>query len=375
MVKAIREKPEERCPKCRTRSRRETTRRRPHTQPDAEREEPAREEELHIPSPRRAIRRNRQPIQRVAHHAQPLPNERRAAGVVAVPQRELAALEDGLVRQHRVGPMADLHYHDIGAFELLRLRGGDAGNGRRLAINPMAARARGKETFSEKDDRETGKHHRQRRDDSERLNGTRSEPSPERENPLPRSAQRPFPNIADGTQEQRQGSRDRQQSADRGCAARLKRHPFSQGENAPWSGRFRASFGPSRCERLRREILLKLPRFRRRFPQHIAVLRDHPRTPERDLRRAIDDDEPELRKGASRQAVPECLRTGDHSAIGGRAIAHLRAVGATQKAKSLVRRPHGDFHPDPIFARRKRTPAEEHREQYSNEHARREEAF
>ena len=130
MIKPISKKTEKRRTHCRACGWKESPRRSPNAQTDPEGKKPAGHEEFRIPRPRSAICSDGEPVKRVAHHTQPLADERGPARVVTIPEREFAVLPQRLMREHRVRPMADLDDQHIGAFEVLGFRGVDARNRR-----------------------------------------------------------------------------------------------------------------------------------------------------------------------------------------------------------------------------------------------------
>ena len=97
-----------------------------HEQADAESEEDFRDDELHVPRPGRAAGGERNPVQRVADHGLALTEERDAAGVHAVSQRQLAVAEDGLVLHDRVWQMSPKHRADVGEFRVFDRAGRSA---------------------------------------------------------------------------------------------------------------------------------------------------------------------------------------------------------------------------------------------------------
>ncbi len=71
----------------------------PDAEPQAEREERLGGQELEVPRPSCAIREQREQVERIAQHGEPLPQKRDAAGAIAVPERPFAVRKQGAMLQ------------------------------------------------------------------------------------------------------------------------------------------------------------------------------------------------------------------------------------------------------------------------------------
>ena len=136
-------------------------RRHPHAERDAPREQEAGDEEFYIPCPRRTIRSNREPMERIAKHGKPLPDKGRPAIVVVVPQRKLPALKDTLIRKLRVRPVPELHDERVRVARIFVLQRFEPRNRRVAFIQTKRAGLRRHKALPAKNRREARAYHTQ----------------------------------------------------------------------------------------------------------------------------------------------------------------------------------------------------------------------
>ena len=80
-------------------------------------EEPFGDEVFDVPRPRGAVRGDHEKVERIAEHGLALGEERDAAGVVAIPERELA-LGEGAALHHGERDVLPHDGPDVGAFDI-----------------------------------------------------------------------------------------------------------------------------------------------------------------------------------------------------------------------------------------------------------------
>ena len=178
MIKAEREESDERRGRSKQRRNAHALHRTEHEQARAECKKQLCAKELHIPRPRRTLCCDRDEMQRVSKHRNPLPLQTESIICVAVPQRPFA-MRKRIVLHHRVWDKSPHRRAEIRARAVLHFDIGRARQTRKIIVERLCTVVRRNKTAPKENNRMTAHQHRRERSEKHRCLRTRKRPRSE----------------------------------------------------------------------------------------------------------------------------------------------------------------------------------------------------